>query len=76
MASNMNEIGFWDDVLRRRDNKWTMTAWSRETERAENPSPGSGGQPVMEEDRISHYRALRDEIRAAKPHEKPDKRKK
>jgi hypothetical protein len=53
-----------------------MTAWSREIERAENPPPHFGGLPAVDPDRISHYRALRDEALAAKPHKKPDKRKK
>ena len=70
--TNMSEIDFWNDVLKRRDNKWTMTAWSRAIVRAENLTPGSD-QPVMEDDRISHYRAMRDEIRAAKPRKKPNK---
>jgi hypothetical protein len=71
----MSEIDFWNDVLRRRDKKSTITAWSREIERAENPPPRSGGQPAMEEDRISHYRVERDKIRATTPHKQSNKRK-
>ncbi|KDP06512.1 hypothetical protein MAV101_11240 [Mycobacterium avium subsp. hominissuis 101] len=74
--ANMSEIDLWRDVLRRRDKKWTMTAWSREIERAESPPPRSGGLPAMDPNRISHYRALRDQALAAKPHKKVDKRKK
>ncbi|MBO0883234.1 MAG: hypothetical protein J2P17_23435, partial [Mycobacterium sp.] len=72
--TNMDEISSWNDVLRRRGNRWTMTAWSREIERAENRTPGAAG-PVMDDDRISYYRAERDRIMAVKPRKTTNRRK-
>jgi hypothetical protein len=69
--TNLTEIDFWDGVLRRRNNKWTMTAWSRAIKQRENLSSGSG-QLVME-DRISEFRAERERILAAKPLKKSSK---
>ncbi|MGV0808923.1 hypothetical protein [Mycolicibacterium setense] len=71
--ANMNEISSWSNLLGRRDKRWTMTAWSREIERAANRAPEPGG-PVME-DRISHYREEFDRIRAVQPRRKTDKAK-
>ncbi|MGV0807046.1 AlbA family DNA-binding domain-containing protein [Mycolicibacterium setense] len=69
--SNMTEIDSWNGLLRRRGGRLTMTAWSREIERAEVRTPAGG--PVMEDDRISYYRAERDKILAAKPRKKLNK---
>ncbi|SKD91849.1 Uncharacterised protein [Mycobacteroides abscessus subsp. abscessus] len=71
---NMSEIDFWRDVLRRRDLNWTMTAWSREIARAENASYDPG-HPIMDDNRIDHYRAFRETIRGTKPRPKSVRRK-
>lgn len=71
--ANMEEVSSWSNLLGRREKRWTMTAWSREIERAANRAPGPGG-PVMD-DRISYYREEFDRIRAAQPRRTTDKTK-
>jgi hypothetical protein len=71
--ANMNEIGSWNHVLKRRGEKWTMTAWFREIKQRENATPGLE-HPIMQDDLIDDLRAERDRALAVKPtkkHAKP-----
>lgn len=62
--ANMNEISFWADALRRRDRKWTMTAWSREITKYED-RPEDTGLIALDDNLIATYAARRAEDQAA-----------
>jgi hypothetical protein len=69
--TNHSEIDFWNNALRKRGSKGTMTAWARVITNREKPVPGPS--PAMEDDRIAYYRAERDRMLAATPTNKSEK---